>query len=225
MVNYLHSLLHRPERGWDPVPEKHARDYAEEQWRRFAAAQALVAELEQRLGDLQNKRVVDLGAGPGHFSVAFALRGARVTWHDLSANYQRLAQHRAEQAGVTLTYSLGYLESACRWRAQPFDLVFNRLCWCYCMNDLSFARLIYKLLKPGAAAYIDSNTPAFDRERERRWWQYRLNEYAGIKIGHPHPPHGRIARLLQRFPHEELVLDYASELNDKIFFVKSKAAR
>ncbi len=225
MINYLHSFLHRPERGWDPVPAAHAQKYAEEQWQHFGAAQALVAELEQRLGGLQSKHVLDLGAGPGHFSVAFAQRGAQVTWHDLSAGYQRIAQQRAQQTGVTLTYALGYLESARRWRVQPFDLVFNRLCWCYCMNDLSFARVIYKLLKPGGAAYIDSNTPRFDPDRERRWWQYALNEYSGLKIGHPHPPHGRIARLLQRFLHDDLVLDYTSELNDKIFFVKSKAAR
>ncbi len=225
MINYLHSLFHRPEKGWDPVPAEHAEDYAQAQWQAFAEAQTLVAELEQRLHGLQNKRVLDLGGGPGNYSVALAQRGAQVVWHDVSRRYEHIVQERAQQAGVTLTYSLGYLESARRWQAQPFDLVFNRICWCYCMNDRSFASLIYKLLKPGGAAYIESNTPAFDRDRAQRRWQYALNARFGLKIGHPHPPHGRIASLLQRFPHDELVLDYSSELNDKIYFVKSKATQ
>lgn len=225
MINYLHSLFHRPENGWDPVPREHAQRYAEEQWQHIEETQKLVAELEHQLGGLQNKRVLDLGGGPGHFSIAFAQCGAHVTWHDLSANYQRMAQQRAQQAGVELTYSLGYLESVRRLLAQPFDLVFNRLCWCYAMSDRSFAKLIYKLLKPGAAAFIDSNTPAFDPARKQRWWQYALNEHLGFKVGHPHPPHGRIARLLERYPHDDLVIDYTSELNDKIFFIKSRNAR
>ena len=220
MINRLHSLFHRPERGWDPISAEYARGYAEEQWRNISGA--LIDELEQRIGGLANKRILDLGAGPGQYSVAFARRGAQVTWHDVSRAYQKIASKHAADAGVGLSYSLGYLDEAGTLIAHPFDLVFTRLAWCYCMNDRAFAELIYSLVRPGGAAYIDTNTPAFESIRGLRHFLYFFNDHFGLKIGHPHPPHGRIATLLHRYAIDFMILDYSSHLNDRIFFVKSR---
>ena len=222
MLNRIHGWLHRPENGWDPVPEEHARYYAEAQWQIFEEARELAAQLDARVRGLQGKTVLDLGGGPGHYSVAFAQRGARVTWHDISRRYQDVVQARAKENGVSVTCSLGYLEQAEKFVAQPFDLVFNRGCWFYCLSDRAFAKLIYSLAKPGGAGYVESNTPAFDRVEGRRKWQYFINEHFYYKIGHPHPPHGRIAALLRRCPLDQMSTDYASPLIDKVFFLKSK---
>lgn len=222
MINRLHSWLHRPENGWDPVSEEHAQYYAEAQWQRFDEVAALVAELEERVQGLENKTVLDLGGGPGHYSVAFALRGAHVTWHDVSGRYQRMVHARAAENGVKVESSLGYLEQAEKFLRQPFDLVFNRGCWFYCRNDRAFAKLIHHLVAPGGAGYVESNTPAFDRIEGKRRLQYFLNDHFHYKIGHPHPPHGRIAALLRRFPVDHLSTDYSSPLIDKVFFIKSK---
>ena len=220
MINRLHSLFHRPERGWDPISAEYARGYAEEQWRNISGA--LIDELEQRIGGLANKRILDLGAGPGQYSVAFARRGAQVTWHDVSRAYQKITSKHAADAGITLNYSLGYLDEAETLIAHPFDLVFTRLAWCYCMNDRAFAELLYSLVRPGGAAYIDTNTPAFENIRAFRHFVYFLNDHFGWKIGHPHPPHGRIATLLHRYAIDFMILDSSSHLNDRTFFVKSK---
>ena len=78
-VNYLHSLLHRVESGWDPISPEYAREYAD-----FASSRidiTLVDHLERQVGGLSGKRVLDLGGGPGQYSVLFAERGADVTWH------------------------------------------------------------------------------------------------------------------------------------------------
>lgn len=220
MINRLHSLFHRPEKGWDPVSTEYASQYAEGQWRNLNVS--LINELEERIGGFRDKRVLDLGGGPGQYSVAFAQRGARVTWHDVSRTYQKIAASRAADAGVAVDFSLGYIDEADRFAGNPFDFVFIRLAWYYCINDRAFARLVYSIVKPGGAAYIDTNTPAFENIRGIRHLFYFLNNHIGWKIGHPHPPRGRIARLLQRYRIDLIVLDYSSKLNDKIFFIKAR---
>jgi 2-polyprenyl-3-methyl-5-hydroxy-6-metoxy-1,4-benzoquinol methylase len=217
-VNYLHSLLHRVERGWDPIPRSYAEQYAA-----FAGAEtrpALVDRIEAQLGGLAGKRVLDLGGGPGQYSVLFALRGADVTWHDISREYEAIARARAQAAGVALSFSLGYLEAAERFQREPFDLVFCRVCWYYARSDNAFARLLYSLVKPGGVGYIECNTPAFAKPAGVRKLQYWINAHLWWKIGHPMPPRGRIARLMQGFPVSHLTLNYASELVDIVTFVK-----
>lgn len=222
MYNTLHALLHRPEKGWDPVPNEYAGKYADVEWSKVNGE--LIAQLENKIGGFQGKRILDLGGGPGQYSVAFAQRGAEVTWHDISHNYHRIAQRHAEAAGVKLNFSLGYLEEAKKFLAQPFDLVFNRICWYYCKNDRAFARLVYNLVKPGGVAYIDTNNTAFAAIRGKTKLIYFLNNHFAWKVGHPFPPSGRIARLFRQYPLDELTEDYSTGRNDRIVFVKSTQA-
>jgi SAM-dependent methyltransferase len=221
-VNYLHSLLHRVEDGWDPVSASYASSYAELAW--GERSPQVVEELENRLGCLSGKRILDLGGGPGQYSVLFARRGAEVTWHDVSREYEAIARERAAAAEVTLQYSLGYLENAARFAAQPFDLVFCRVCWYYGRSDRAFARLIYSLVKRGGVGYVECNTPAFSRPRGWRTVQYALNNHLWLKIGHPMPPHGRIARLLHQLDVTQMTVDYRSPLRDIVIFTKSSGS-
>jgi SAM-dependent methyltransferase len=186
MINYLFSRVQRPERGWDPVPAPYAAAYAEQQW--GADTRAVVDDLAERIGDLGGRRVLDLGGGPGHYTAEFARRGARVTWHDVSDAYRRLAHERLGSLAEDVEWSLGYLEEAARF-GPVFDLVFNRICWYYCMSDRHFARLVHGLVKPGGWAYIV--TPYLESPTKRARLLHRargrLNEHLGIKIGHPFP--------------------------------------
>lgn len=220
MINRLHSWIHQPGQGWDPVAPEYASEYAESEWRNINVV--LIDQLEQRIGGFSGKRVLDLGGGPGQYSVAFARRGARVTWHDVSRTYQKIAARHAAEAGVQIVFSLGYLEEADRLITDPFDFVFTRLAWCYCMNDRRFARLVYSLIKPEGAAYIESNTPRFENPRGLKRLVYFLNNWFGWKIGHPHPPHGRLASLLNGYPITLMIPDYSNDLVDKIFLIKGK---
>ncbi len=221
MINRLHSLLHRPEKGWDPVDPAYALSYSEREWRAFTPN--LLDTLEELLGErLNGKRILDLGGGPGQYSVAFARRGAMVTWHDVSRAYLQIARRHADDAGVQVEFSLGYLEDARRFVGCPFDLVFNRICWYYGMDDRGFASLIYSLVKPGGAAYVDTNTRDFEKLAGKRKLQYLLNDRFFFKVGHPHPPHGRVADLFGGYAVDRMILDYSSVGNDRVFFIKSK---
>lgn len=92
---------------------------------------------------------MDLGGGPGQYSVAFARRGASVTWLDVSHNYLHIAQQKAHEADVEITFVLGYMDEAPRILGKQFDLVFNRVCFCYSWNDALFVAVIYRLMRLG----------------------------------------------------------------------------
>lgn len=222
MINWLHARLHRPEDGWDPVPPEHAAKYGAAEWQ--AVSEPLLDELEQWVGGFQGKRILDLGGGPGQYSVAFAKRGGEVTWHDLSRAYRDMAREKAKLFSVSdkILFSLGYLDEAPDMLPHTYDFVFNRLCWYYGLGDRSFAAVIYKMVSPGGFCYIDTTHSGYKRGQLSasallRTW---LNDALAIKVGHPYPPHGRIARLIQCYPLTRLLLDYRVSSNDRVLFEK-----
>ena len=214
MINQLLARVHRPERGWDPVPPAWAETYAAGEWARFDPL--AVDRIEARIGPVAGKRVLDLGGGPGQYSAEFARRGAQVVWHDISARYRDIARERFRDGGLSVSFSLGYLEDAERLTRDPFDLVFNRICWNYSQDDRGFAGLVHRLVKPGGSGYIDSHN-FVDRSGLRRAL-YVLNARTGVKVGHPPPPPGRIAQLLRRYPLAWIDTTYSTPTNDRVLF-------
>lgn len=219
MINWLQAKVHRPERGWDPIPHRWISEYSLHVDTHFEGE--TLDYIEAQIGPLHGRRVLDLGGGPGQYTVALAQRGGQVVWHDVSSGYRKVAEARAAANGVDVKFSLGYLEDVEQFFKDPFDLIFCRGAWAYCRNDRRFARLIYSLLKPGGAAYIYCVNPAFAPSKGLRRVQYFLNRAFGFKVGHPYSPHGRIARLFHAFPVERMVIDYSCEYHDKMLFVKS----
>ncbi|MFO1496836.1 MAG: class I SAM-dependent methyltransferase [Verrucomicrobiota bacterium] len=194
MINYLHKLLHHPERGWDPIPTEYAGRYSEAVYQQFTPQ--LLEYCAAHLGSYEGKRVLDLGGGPGQYSIALAARGADVTWFDISANYRRICEARAAKAGVKVHFEMGYLEDAKRLLGAPFDFVLNRVCWQYSLGDASFAKLVYGLVKPGGYGYVETPTIEFRPVKGLRNLQRQLNARWRIKVGHPAPPPGRVAALM-----------------------------
>lgn len=216
MINYLFSRVQRPERGWDPVPADYAAGYAEQQW--GVDTRAAVDALEARIGPLAGRRVLDLGGGPGHYTHEFASRGARVTWHDVSATYRGIARNRLGPAADRVEWSLGYLEDAARL-GPAFDLVYNRICWYYCMSDRHFARIVHGLVRPGGWAYIV--TPYLDAAGQRAGLRHRargwLNERLALKIGHPYPTERLFRRVWRALETRQFELE-RSERNITVLF-------
>ena len=110
----------------------------------------LTEHLLARLGDIRDRRILDLGTGNGFLAVALALRGAVVTAVDLSPVSLRLAHRRAELSGVAdrITFSLS--------PAEKLDLPsasFDGVCGIFVLHhtDLRMSGAeIARVLKPGA---------------------------------------------------------------------------
>ncbi len=221
MINELHALFHRPEKGWDPVSSDHVQTYASQEWELVSAGLVPhdLEELEERIGGLKGKRVLDLGGGPGQYSIGMAERGAEVTWHDISRGYQSIVQQKAMGQNVKVETSLGYLEEAAKFADRPFDLVFNRICWRYAMNDRAFAKIVHSLVAPGGCGYIFEEYSEGEVSPKRR---ILIDFYSktGIKIGHLYPLPGRIAGEIARLPLQRLFVEYDKVPNrcDVIFF-------
>lgn len=222
MINYLYSRLYRPERGWDPIDSEYAQQYTMRAWN--SVDNLLITKVEQLIGGFTGKEVLDLGGGPGQYSVAFAKRGAIVTWHDVSRNYLRIAEQKAKEAGVSIIFSLGYMDEAPLILKKQYDLVFSRVCFYYGWDDRSFVGVIYNLMRPSGYAYIETHNSSYKWSslslsvRFRTW----LNAVIGLKIGHPHPPRGRIPTLFLKYPIQKLIVEYPTADIDRIFVQKGE---
>lgn len=197
MFNKLHSLFHDPTRGWDPISPEYAASY-----RNVASVDAAVVEsFERALGGLHGKCVVDVGSGPGHYALEFARRGAQVTCLDISANYLRMATDLLASEGFKAKCIIGYIDHINKLTTGNFDAVFSNVAWCYCMNDFTFARALLRAVHPGGIVFTRQTNETWDKEPTlARRFAYFCNRHFGIKIGHTHPPKGRIESAFRRLP-------------------------
>jgi 2-polyprenyl-3-methyl-5-hydroxy-6-metoxy-1,4-benzoquinol methylase len=217
MINKFHAMLNRPEKGYDPVPASHVESYGAGRWN-APIDDRMLDHIEHWVGGLAGKTVLDLGGGPGQYSIAFAKRGATVTWYDVSKRYLDYVGRKAQEHNVLVDCALGYLDEAPRNLGKTFDLVFNRGCWNYGMTDGSIARAIYALAKPGGSMFVETQTTQYRREftstpsRVKGW----LNDNMNVKIGHPFPATGRVGAILSRFHHEKIMCDYSVQHFDRV---------
>lgn len=105
------------------------------------------------IGNIEGKRLLELGCGCGEASVYFALRGAAVTAVDISQGMLNTARNLAELHGVkieTICSSATTLESV---PDSAFDIVYaaNML---HHVDIPKTMRLVYKKLRPGGVAYF-----------------------------------------------------------------------
>jgi SAM-dependent methyltransferase len=193
--------MHKPEKGWDPVPSAYAKKYAEVNY--ASLSHALIADVVAFTGDLNGQHVLDLGAGPGQYSIEFSKLGAVVTWHDISRNYLNIAKEKsAEQNVVIAHYKLDYMDNA----SGQYDLIFNRVCWFYCISDRRFAETLLGCLRENGKMYLVVHNEDFrgsdynDIPTLTKWRSQffaAVNNYTGIKIGHPHMSKARIEKLFR----------------------------
>lgn len=195
MFNWIHSLFHDPRQGWDPITAEYAESY-----RKVASVDPLVVEsFERAIGGLKGRSVIDVGSGPGHYSLEFARRGADITCLDISANYLRMAERLLASEGFGGRFVVGYIDHVRRLTGGGFDAIFSNVAWCYCMNDFSFARELLRSVKPGGVVFTRQTNESWDKSPTlRRRLAYLSNRVLGVKIGHTHPPAGRIARAFER---------------------------
>lgn len=69
-------------------------------------------------------RILDIGGGPGHYSIHYAKQGHTVTLLDLSEENVRFAKKKARQYGVKITAVQGDATDLSRFSDDSFDTVF-----------------------------------------------------------------------------------------------------
>ena len=130
--------------------------------RRTEFIEASFAWISDRFGLHPQKRVIDLGCGPGLYVSRLARTGAEVTGVDFSPRSIEYARERAEREGLDVDYRLGdYLALD----IEPgYDLATMIMCD-YCAlspaQRMKLLRRVGELLKPGGAFLFDVYSDAY----------------------------------------------------------------
>ena len=115
---------------WDPErAASYYDDYGEAEWTRFEEGRTPTPSLEVHLEQLRrfvrpDDRVIDVGAGPGRFTIELANLGAEVAVADLSRGQLDLNRAHVEEAGLEdriLERSVADVVDLSRWEDGAFD--------------------------------------------------------------------------------------------------------
>ena len=96
--------------------------------------------------------ILDIGGGPGHYSIYYAKKGHAVTLLDLSDGNVRFAKQKARQYGVKIMAVQGDALDLSRFADDSFDTVFLMGPLYHLMNEesrLQAIREAVRVLKPG----------------------------------------------------------------------------
>ena len=132
-----------PQKEWDRLKIKHP-------YEKYITVRMM--ERYIRPGDT----ILDIGGGPGHYSVYWAKRGHEVTLLDLSGENVRFAKKKARQYGVKFTALQGDALDLSRFPDNSFDAVFLMGPLYHLMNGESRIRAIEeakRVLKPGGCLF------------------------------------------------------------------------
>jgi len=219
LINEIFKYFQRPDNGWDPVPIEYAVKYSERSWENIDTS--MLEKIVEITGSLKDKTILDLGGGPGQYSVAFAQLGGHVTWLDVSRNYLNIANDKAIEHNVDINFILAYMDDAERLiGANSCEFIFNRICWYYCVNDKKFASSIVNMLKKGGYAYLDIFTYDLANISFTRRLLQKLYFLTKYKFGHLLPRQGQISTLFRKFEDIEIVPLDSTDRNERFIIIK-----
>jgi 2-polyprenyl-3-methyl-5-hydroxy-6-metoxy-1,4-benzoquinol methylase len=113
------------------------------------------------LGTLEGKRVLDLGCGAGHASVAFARQGAKVIAVDPSSAQLDRARQAAEDAEVRVELQQAQLAELAFVRADAIDVAFSSMALAEVADIDRVFRQVHRVLKPECPIVFSLPHPAF----------------------------------------------------------------
>ena len=113
------------------------------------------------LGDLKGRDILEIGCGGAQCSVAFALRGARPTALDISAEQLRFARTLADRHGVEIDFvqhDMGDLEPIA---TASMDIVFSAFALQFVADRTGTFREVRRVLRPGGVFVFSLEHPFF----------------------------------------------------------------
>lgn len=113
------------------------------------------------LGKLAGKRVLELGCGGGQCSVAFALRGARVTGIDFADGQLAFARTLAAENGVEAEFLQHDVKDLSPFADASLDIVFSAFTLMYLDDRPQVFREVRRVLKPGGIFAFSLDHPLF----------------------------------------------------------------
>ena len=125
-------------------------------FRKYSKRMSTMVGVNEFLGDLKGKRVLEIGCGLGEISALLAKSGAEITAFDLSRNSVLTTRRRANLNGVeeqiALTVAAG---EALPFADESFDVLFGKAILHHLDVNLSSDQLARVLKTGGKAAFVE----------------------------------------------------------------------
>ena len=122
------------------------------------------------LGEVAEKKVLDVGCGEGGYTRMLASKGASVTGIDGSARLIEIAKRRAEKERLSIVYRLRNANSLSEIEAESFDLVIAAMSLMDVEDYEGAVAEIYRVLRTGGEFLMSITHPCFTG-RGSRWWR------------------------------------------------------
>ena len=106
------------------------------------------------LGDVNGKRVLDLGAGPGAAAIAMARQGGVAIAVDASAGQLARGREMAAREEIRLEWHKGDLADLAFLRADSIDLAFSAMAVSEVEDLGRLFRQVHRVLRPNSAGVI-----------------------------------------------------------------------
>jgi SAM-dependent methyltransferase len=148
-----------PATGWKPftLDDPDAQELGDD----IVFGAAIPGEAELRLiGDLEGRRVLELGCGAGHNAVRMAQRGAKVIAVDPSAEQIARARDAADAAEVKIELHTGELADLAFLRAEGVDVALSAYGFVGVGDVARLIRQVHRVLKQEAPLIISLPHPA-----------------------------------------------------------------
>lgn len=121
------------------------------------------AETELRLlGNLEGKRVLELGCGGAQCSIAFAKQGATAIGIDFSNEQLAFARRLCEREGVKVELREGDLADLAFLQGDTIDLAFSAYAFGFVQDLGRVFRQVHRVLKEDAPLVFSLPHPAYD---------------------------------------------------------------
>lgn len=114
------------------------------------------------LGEVEGKRVIDIGCGGGEGCITLALRGAKCTGVDLSEVQLQIAKERANEKGVAVQFLQGDIENLSMVESSQFDIAFSIFCFDWAQDLGKIFKEANRVLKNGGILVFSTQHPVFN---------------------------------------------------------------
>ncbi len=113
------------------------------------------------LGDVEGRDVLEIGCGGAQCSIAFALRGARVTALDLSDQQLEFARALAARHEVEIAFRQHDIKDLAPIASDSQDIVFSAFALTFVADRKRTFREVYRVLRPGGVFVFSLDHPFF----------------------------------------------------------------
>lgn len=137
-------------KGWNRISKSYQKRYGI-QTNKYYWGPLCSTKLDKLLGNLKNKKILELGSGAAQNSIYLTKHGARVTAFDISLEQLSLGSKLAKDNNVEIEFVLGNFENVKKYfEPNSFDKIVSSFALQYCITPKSLKSVIkqvFDLLK------------------------------------------------------------------------------